>query len=72
MSDDDETFKDFLTPPELREAAKQVKNELLPEKSKTIYMTTYKTFLKWKCEHKAKSSSESVLMAYFFEWSKEY
>ena len=48
------------------------RTDLLPEKSKTIYMTTFETFLKWKREHKAKSSSESVFMAYFSALSKKY
>ncbi|KAK2574836.1 hypothetical protein KPH14_013018, partial [Odynerus spinipes] len=60
------------TPPELKEAAEKLKNNLLPAKSKNNYESAYDTFLIWKQAHKTKFTSESILMAYFSELAQKY
>lgn len=55
------------TPPELREIAKNMDDNLLPEKSKNLYMNAYKTFQTWCVGKKVKKTSENVLLAYFEE-----
>ena len=40
------------TPPEIMEMAKEATNNLLPNKSKKIYMTTYEEFFKMVQEQK--------------------
>lgn len=61
-----------LTPPQLQAAANGIVCNLLPTKSKPIYDAAYQSFKDWKIKHKAKQSSENVLLTYFNELSKKY
>lgn len=56
-----------LTPPEIREVANTVVNNLLPTKSRDRYEGQYKKFITW-CESKQVTKySENCLLAYFQE-----
>ena len=68
MSDDDIN----CTPPELREAAKKVTGNLLPEKSKSSYEKAYQAYVDWCAENKVQNiTSENVILAYFGVLSKD-
>lgn len=54
----------------LDEAAKQISNNLLPEKSKARYNLCYQEFLLWQRKKKTSSFNENVLLVYFHELSK--
>lgn len=60
------------TPPEIQEAASVASLNLLPEKSRKLYMTTYDAFLNWRKEKNINSFSESVLLVYFTELSTKF
>lgn len=66
-SDDDE-----IVPQAIRDAAKQVSLNLLPEKSKRLYTAAYNTFKKWRRENGSNSFCQDVLLAYFADLSKHY
>lgn len=55
----------FGTPPDVAEAALNVSNNLLPEKSKVIYEKRYNQFLQWCMSKKIQHFSENVLLGYF-------
>lgn len=55
----------FGTPPDVAEAARNVSNNLLPEKSKIIYEKRYNEFIQWCMRKKIKNFSENVLLGYF-------
>lgn len=60
------------TPPEIRQKAGKAEESLLPEKSRKRYEETFKTFKNWCTEKKVqKIASETVLLAYFSDMSKE-
>lgn len=65
MCDIEEDSDIGFTPPEIREAAKIVTLDLLPEKSKIKYLKQYKIFCNWCEEQNIKSFSENVLLVYF-------
>ncbi|CAD6203296.1 GSCOCG00009745001-RA-CDS, partial [Cotesia congregata] len=54
----------------LDEAAKQISNNLLPEKSKVQYNMCYQEFLFWQRKKKTDSFNENVLLVYFHELLK--
>jgi hypothetical protein len=58
---------DESTPPEVLEKAKEVVNNLLPQKSRPKYEAAYVKFMQWRSERKIKSFSESTFLAYFNE-----
>ncbi|CAK1603812.1 unnamed protein product [Parnassius mnemosyne] len=58
-----------LTPPELSIIAQNASENILPEKSKSRYISTYDEFIAWREEKKANSFSENVMLAYFSELS---
>lgn len=59
------------TPPHIKECAKNVTLNLLPEKSRSRYEKEYSIFIKWCKENKAGTSySEDVLLSYFAQISK--
>lgn len=59
------------TPPELRVAAEKATEGMIPEKSRERYEKTYEAYSKW-CEIKGvQHTSETVLLAYFGELSKQ-
>lgn len=60
-----------LTPPEVREAARNVEINLLPEKSKKIYEDRYCRFMDYRKNKNIGSFSENVLIAYFAELSQK-
>ncbi|XP_048001904.1 uncharacterized protein LOC125238594 isoform X2 [Leguminivora glycinivorella] len=47
-------------------------NDILPEKSKGRYMTTYENFITWQKEKNITSFNEKVLLLYFEEISSKY
>lgn len=55
------------TPPEMREAAQTVYNNLLPTKSKNVYMKAYYNFKDWCLNKKVTKCTENVLLVYFQE-----
>jgi hypothetical protein len=55
---------DESTPPEVLEKAKEVVNNLLPQKSRPKYEAAYVKFMQWRSEKKIKSFSESTFLAY--------
>lgn len=57
------------TPPEMREIAEQVTDNLLPEKSKNIYMKAYLAFKNWCSTKNVFIISENVLLAYFQDYA---
>lgn len=60
------------TPPEIRQAADALAHGLVPEKSKHRYLKAIELYRKWCEEKKVKNtSSESVLLAYFGEQSRQ-
>lgn len=62
--------EESCTPEELKNVARNVSLNLLPEKSKHKYEKRYELFTSW-CESKnVKSPTENVLLAYFAENSK--
>lgn len=60
------------TPPEISEAAKITSLNLLPEKSKKLYMAVYTSFMDWRIAKNVNSFSEAVLLVYFSELSSKY
>ncbi|XP_073966826.1 uncharacterized protein isoform X2 [Choristoneura fumiferana] len=68
-TDDSDTDMD-TAPPEIKEAAQAIVNNLLPEKSKDKYLKVYTNFTTWMSENSTTSFSENVLLAYFGELSK--
>lgn len=58
------------TPPQIRAAAKQVTENLLPPKSVKKYLTSYNSFMKWCENEKVTSFTENVFLAYFNHLSK--
>ncbi|XP_051167287.1 uncharacterized protein LOC127285356 [Leptopilina boulardi] len=59
------------TPPEMREAAREISIDLLPEKSREAYEETYTKFVDWKKANKA-ITSENCLKVYFKMLMKSY
>ncbi len=59
----DEEFS--LTPPDVRDAALNVVNNLLPSKSSAKYEASYRKFKSWCSSKKVGNVSENVLLAYF-------
>ncbi|KAL0851464.1 hypothetical protein ABMA28_007261 [Loxostege sticticalis] len=49
--------------------AQNASENILPEKSKSRYISTYDEFIAWREEKKANSFSENVMLAYFSELS---
>ncbi|XP_045472763.1 uncharacterized protein LOC123679295 [Harmonia axyridis] len=62
----------LCTPPEIRQAANDTIQNLLPEKSQNKYKTVYKNFQDWCSNKNIKSFTENVLLAYFSELSTKY
>lgn len=60
-----------LTPDFIKQEAKAVVENLLPEASKKRYIKSYDDFMKWRTEKKIKSLSENVFIIYFNELSKK-
>ncbi|XP_057320156.1 uncharacterized protein LOC130671118 [Microplitis mediator] len=61
----------FITPPDLRQAAEEAQEDILPA-SKRLYEKAYDKFNDWRNEHKTKSASESILLAYFKKLAENY
>jgi len=61
---------EICTPPELVNAANNVAQNLLPDKSKEKYNQMYNNFLAWQKSNNATSFSENVLLAYFADTAK--
>lgn len=65
MSDSDSD-----NPAEIYEAANTATLNLLPEKSRKIYLKQYEIFMEWCNIHKIKKLKEEVLLAFFLEKAK--
>lgn len=59
------------TPPEMREEATKLTENLLPEKSKSLYLKAYTAFRNWCITNKATTISENVLLAYFSKYASD-
>lgn len=60
-----------LTPPEIKDQARDVEFNLLPEKSRTVYELTYSRFMEYRQKKNIGSFSEDVLIVYFSDLSKK-
>lgn len=60
------------TPPDLVRVARAASLNLLPEKSKNLYIATYDKFMKWQQSKETSSFSENILLAYFSTLSEKY
>lgn len=67
---DSDSDLEVLTPPEIREVAKNIEINLLPKKSRMKYEGNYKRFMDYCMEKNARTFSENVLLAYFDGLSK--
>lgn len=64
--------EDVLTPEFMKERAANITENLLPVKSRLIYIKAYDDFCKWKNENQASGTfSETVFLTYFEELSKK-
>lgn len=61
-----------IVPKNIREAAKLVSLNLMPEKSKRLYTATYNAFKTWRKSKGSNSFCEDVLLVHFSELSKKY
>ncbi|KAJ8965860.1 hypothetical protein NQ317_009224 [Molorchus minor] len=59
------------TPPEVRVAAERATEGIIPEKSRERYENTYELYSKWCVAKGVQHTSETVLLAYFCEISKQ-
>lgn len=60
---------DDLTPEDIRNEANSIVDNILPCKSKHLYMKCYEDFFAWKTKKAVKIISESLLLVYFQELS---
>jgi hypothetical protein len=51
-------------------AAQEAVSNLIPQKSRVAYETTYSRFEEWKSKQKVNCINETVMLAYFLEKSK--
>ena len=68
-TDDVSDYGDKI-PPEIVEAAKEVTLNLLPDKSKRLYVSTYNNFKSWRATKKTTLFVEEVFLVYFKDISK--
>ena len=68
-TDDVSDYGDEI-PPEIVEAAEEVTLNLLPDKSKRLYVSTYNNFKSWRATKKTTLFVEEVFLAYFKDISK--
>lgn len=59
-------------PPEIINATKEVTLDLLPKKSKRLYLLTYSNYKSWSLSMKTMSQIEKVFLTYFTEISKMF
>lgn len=64
-------FELTCTPPEVREAADTALDGIIPEKSKERYEKNFSSYIKWCAIKGVQHTSETILLAYFVEMSKE-
>lgn len=57
---------------DIQAAAEEASKELLPEKSREIYEKQYKKFKEWCAYKNVENLNENVLLAYFYEKSKDF
>lgn len=60
------------TPEEIKDKAQEVTLNLLPDKSKHRYNLQYKLFMDWCAANMVKKYSESVILTYMSELSKQF
>ena len=63
-------MSDSDNPAEIYEAANAATLNLLPKKSRQIYLRQYDTFMEWCNMHKTKNLREEVFLAFFSEKAK--
>lgn len=63
---------EILTPENIIEKANEITLNLLPQKSKELYLKEYETFKEWRLKNGVQSFSEKVLLVYFDEKSKQF
>lgn len=63
--------EEMCMPPEIREKAEEMRNNLLPKQSKDVYEDAYKKYAEWKSTNKA-ITSENCLKVYFNDLIKHY
>lgn len=63
--DIDSQYPNPGTPPSLQDIFEEVKDNLLPEKSKDLYLKSYNAFVKWQNDHGTCSFSKRVVLSYF-------
>ena len=68
-TDDVSDYGDEI-PPEIVQAAKEVTLNLLPDKSKRLYVSAYDNFKSWRSIKKTTLFVEDVFLAYFKDISK--
>jgi hypothetical protein len=51
-------------------AAQKAVSNLIPQKSRIAYETTYSRFEEWRSKQKVNCINKKVMLAYFFEKSK--
>lgn len=56
----------------MKRHAENVIEQILPSKSRRIYITAYENFMRWRAEKQVNSFSESVFLTYFDELSKKF
>ncbi|XP_066144419.1 uncharacterized protein [Euwallacea fornicatus] len=69
VKEEDEDFE--CTEAEIQEAKLTPLNQL-PQKSRKLYLATYKTFMQWRIQKNEESFSESVLLTYFNQLSEKF
>jgi hypothetical protein len=57
---------------DIKAAVEEASKELLPEKSREIYEKQYRKFNEWCASKTVENLNEDVLLAYFYEKSKEF
>lgn len=58
----EEASRSNNTPPHIKNLAEEITSNLLPAKSKDIYLKAYENFMQWKKEEGINSLSESALV----------
>ena len=71
MLTDEETDDQNIvcTPPEIKDLAKKVTDDLIPTISKSRYEQVYANFNNWQKDNKTNSVSETTMIAYFAKLS---
>lgn len=55
----------------IEQSAQKVVEQILPPKSKHLYLNAYENFMRWRSEKQVTTLTESVFLTYFDELSKK-